>query len=349
MTQYDRGSIDRAELAIRRIVRDGYLKGEPKDRIAMKVRAEIESAVRKQIPALRSVTARSLQAFAKRQYATYVRAFGISPVLVAAVAAFLGGKTAVSDKKSAETVLSRYMSNTSADGVSWETRATGVPMQTYAEKIFKERIRPAWEELMRQTPMDSDDLREISKHKNSLRNRVEMELRYDEHLQQIAEFKERGTKLVVSSVHADCSDRCAPYQGKVYSLDGTSGRTEDGKPYEPLEKATDIYYTTKAGKTYKNGLLGFNCRHYLYEYKPGMVIPHVSEAERKRQNRVTQRQRELERNVRLKRTEEEMYAGIDEKRAKKARAERIAAEREYRRFSERNRRAYYPSRTKTER
>ena len=57
-----------------------------------------------------------------------------------------------------------------------------------------------------------------------------MEVRYEANLQDVAKLKEEGVKLVMASSHADASLRCAPYQGKLYSLDGSSGKTADGKP-----------------------------------------------------------------------------------------------------------------------
>ena len=46
------------------------------------------------------------------------------------------------------------------------------------------------------------------------------------------------TRLVICDTHSDCSERCSRWQGGIYSLDGTEGYTEDGKKYDPLEKAT---------------------------------------------------------------------------------------------------------------
>lgn len=97
-----------------------------------------------------------------------------------------------------------------------------------------------------------------------------------------SDFKSNGVKLVIASAHADCSGRCSKWQGKVYSLDGSYGTTEDGREYQPLENATDVYYTTKAGRTYKNGLLGFNCRHKLHEFN-GQQPQTISKEDRKKE------------------------------------------------------------------
>lgn len=147
----------------------------------------------------------------------------------------------------------------------------------------------------------------------SLRNVAEMQIRYEKHLDDLDLLKSKGTKLVWISTHANCSARCAPYQGKLYSLDGTSGTTPDGVPYEPLEKATDVYYTTKAGVRYKNGLFGFNCRHEMTEYTPGSKPITIPDAVVKRQREIEKTQREFERAIRYERTLYEVSRGLGHK------------------------------------
>ena len=207
-----------------------------------------------------------------------------------------------------------------------------------------QKVNDVYTRLAKNDALDPDDI----SGRNSLRNRAEMEVRYEYHQNEIQSFKDAGTKLVVCSTHADCSDRCFPWQGKVYSLDGTSGKTEDGRSYVPLETATDIYYTTKAGKTYKNGLLGFNCRHKLYEYVPGMGIPKVSRAEQRKENKINTKQRAMEKTVREWRMREELNKGAGNT-AEYLYAQKKASEAyaRYRKFSQENGRAYYPDRVKT--
>lgn len=218
----------------------------------------------------------------------------------------------------------------------------GIPNGVYA-KDYMHKVNDVYRRLAKEDAMDPDDV----SGRNSMRNRAEMEVRNDYHQKQIQDFKDKGVKLVVCSTHADCSDRCYKWQGRVYSLDGTSGTTPDGHKYVPLETATDVYYTTKSGKTYKNGLLGFNCRHGLYEYKEGMGIPKVSKEEQRRESKINQKQREYERRIRELRSEEELQRGagnIAEANILKKKADALYEE--YRRFSIENGRAYYPDRIK---
>ncbi len=217
----------------------------------------------------------------------------------------------------------------------------GVPMQKFSKDYMEKNVKPIFDRMVKQYPKDPGD---ITGH-NSLRNRAEMEVRYNGHLENIEVLKERGNKLVIASSHADCSPRCAKWQGRVYSLDGTYGTAPDGRKYVPLEDATDVLYATKAGKTYKNGLLGFNCRHYLVAYKDGYKFPKPNAKEEKKQYKITQKQRYLERQVRYWRNEAIQNKGVFDEYAQIAKNTAISYNHQYIAYSKANGRAYYPSRT----
>lgn len=282
---------------------------------------------------LKDAAYRSLTSFAQRQYNTYLRAFGIPSVFLLLVTTLANPNKTLNERLRAENILNEQFK-------MYIPR--GVPTQTYAEEYLKEQVKPVLDELSKQQALDPDDI----SGRNTLRNRAEMEVRYNNHIQSIEELRQMGVKLVIASVHADCSQRCSNWQGRVYSLDGSSGLTPDGKQYIPLETATDIYYTTKKGIRYKNGLLGFNCRHYLMPYQSGIKLPIPSASEERKERYITQRQRELERNVRSWRTRALEYKGIDEQSYIYARRKAIQSNKEYIEFSKQHNRAYYPSRTK---
>lgn len=235
-----------------------------------------------------------------------------------------------------------YSNFSTLDAETLKTVAKGVPTGQYP-KTYMKQVNDTLRKIADIQALDADDVT----GRNSLRNRAEMEVRYEYHQNEIADFKKQGAKLVICSTHADCSDRCYPWQGRVYSLDHTTGITADGKRYIPLETATDIYYTTKAGKTYKNGLLGFNCRHRLYKYEDGMQVPYVSAKEQKQEYAITVRQRQMETQIRHYREEYLIYHGTtDEALAQRARKKAIALNKRYIAFSQKNERAYYPDRVK---
>jgi hypothetical protein len=312
-----------------------YLLQTPKRLIDVEISKIIKNALKSiTIPDLASATRRSLIAFYNEQYNTLSRINGSNLLLLLAYM-----KLTDKDNKLVKNMpLERARRIVeSIDNVN----LYGQPMQKYSEEYIKQNVKPVFDRLIKQFPKDPDD---ISGH-NSLRNRAEMEVRYNGHQEQIEELK-KITNLVIASSHADCSDRCRKWQSRVYSLNGTYGTTDDGRKYVPLEVATDVYYTTKVGKVYKNGLLGFNCRHYLTPYKKGYKFPKPSAKEEAKQYKITERQRYLERKVREYRTKALYNRDINKDEYLKFRKKSIDANKEYIKYSRDNNRAYYPSRTK---
>lgn len=217
----------------------------------------------------------------------------------------------------------------------------GSALQKYSKDYFNKDIKPVMERLAKQYPVNENDIA----GRMSLRAKAELEVRYQHNLDMIQGLKDDGHKLVICSTHADASERCAPWQGRVYSLDGTSGTTDDGRKFVPLEVATDIYHTTKKGNVYKNGLLGFNCRHYLVPYKKGYRFPQPSIQEERKQYEITKKQRQLERNVIKWKVEAIEYKGINKEKYEFAKKKAQEWNNAYIEFSKANKRAYYPSRT----
>lgn len=132
----------------------------------------------------------------------------------------------------------------------------------------------------------------------SLRAHIEREVRAEWQQKQIDDVKAKGVDLVWIDTHANCSERCQAFQGKLYSISGGSG-TIDGIKYQSLAVATDRYYTTKAGKTYKNGTLsGFNCRHKIKPYTKGSRPNYIPSEVIDKQRELDLKQREYERTIR---------------------------------------------------
>lgn len=76
---------------------------------------------------------------------------------------------------------------------------------------------------------------------------------------------EYGIDLVEVDAHAGARPLCAPYQGRIYSRNGKSGKAKDGGgneiEYVPIE-------STSVGE--KAGLFGINCGHHPYPFVPGV-------------------------------------------------------------------------------
>lgn len=222
-----------------------------------------------------------------------------------------------------------------------EVITLGSAANKYHRDYFRKDVAPVLRRMLDEVALDPDP-QIAAGQRSSLVRKAELEARYEYHNNQISDFKAKGTKLVIVSEHADCSERCRPWQGRVYSLDGTSGVTDDGRKYVPLETATNI--RTKNGKWY-NGLFGFGCRHYMVEYKPGYKFPKVSAETERKQYEITQKQRAYERKIRSWRERRDMYRGVYPEEYEKAKRKIKAWEAEYRAFTVKNQRVYHTSRT----
>ena len=178
----------------------------------------------------------------------------------------------------------------------------------------------------------------------SLRSLVEMSIRQDFHANQMENYKQEQVELVAISTHADCSERCQPYQGKVFSLNKKYG-TINGQQYEPIENATEIFVKTKNGRTWKNGLFGFNCRHRMIKYVEGELPPmDYSKDEIAKERDISNKQRGYERLIYKERLKSVLYSGLDDERASNARKHATELMGEYKAYSEQNNHAYYPAR-----
>lgn len=332
--------LEEAETKIREIVKNDYFLSIPKAQTNEKVKNII-------ISALKHITNKELYESAKKSLANfynlqYMEIRKITPVKLASYVALMslqgkqikGVKTAILPINPTKQEARLFLEDHGVNPVN----LYGNALQKYSKDYFDKDIKPVFERLINEYPKDYDGY--------SLRGKAELEVRYQHNLDMVQNLKDEGHKLVLCSTHADCSERCAPWQGRVYSLDGTSGITTDGRKYVPLEEATDQYYTTKKGKRYKNGLLGFNCRHYLVPYSKGFYFPKPNIQEERKQYEITKKQRALERNVIKWKKEAITYKGINDDKYKFAKNKATEWNNLYIEYSKSNNRAYYPSRTK---
>lgn len=331
-----------AQTDIKTAVKNGVLAAKSSAEIKKKLGDIIDRAVsRISSPTLKRDARISLMRFANKAYTEFTASLSTIPYNLLPYVMVLMRAITAKETQGAYYVPANANERKAAERLYYMVNNKGIPLQEF-QKVYIGRVKTALNGMAQVQSLDPNDFT----GRNSLRNLAEMQVRYERHQAEIKGFKDRKVKLVVCSAHADCSDRCAEWQGRVYSIDGTEGYTEDGRHYVPLERATDVYYTTKAGRTYKNGLLGFNCRHKLYEYKEGMAIPRLSAEDRKREYAITLKQREMERGIieARERALENKGADIAEyRRWRKIAQERNAA---YTQFSKDNHRAFYPDRVR---
>lgn len=172
----------------------------------------------------------------------------------------------------------------------------------------------------------------------SLYGNAELTYRFEKQQEMLGELRAK-TNLVIASSHADCSLRCSPWQGRVYSLDGTSGTTNDGRKYVPLETATNATFNGR-----KNGLLGYNCRHTLTAYADGRKEVFVTKAEQNKEREITAIQRAYERQIREAKENALVFRGLDDEKAREyGKKARVITE-QYKQFCDKNSRVVYRSR-----
>ncbi len=216
-------------------------------------------------------------------------------------------------------------------------RNMGQPLNRYMQD-YMELVNETSSFLARDRAKDEGGL--------SLRLSSEIYVRNKWQEDNLQRLKSSGKRLVWISSHANCSERCQAFQGRLYSLDGTTGRTKDGHSFVPLEAATERYETTKTGKRWKNGTLtGFNCRHYTIDYEENGVTPLTYDDRTvERARAIEMKQRELERKVFHEREQYYSYKNTDKKKAVYYYHKAAESRRQYFDFCIKHDVAYYPSR-----
>ena len=118
---------------------------------------------------------------------------------------------------------------------------------------------------------------------------------------QNARCDEYNIQLIEVSSHMGARPLCAPYQGRIFSRDGSKGVTTDGA-------GGKIYYTPLSETSYGQpaGLFGINCWHVQYPFVPGInfqrYFPYPKE-ENDRRYMQFQQQRAMERGIRAAKRE----------------------------------------------
>lgn len=185
------------------------------------------------------------------------------------------------------------------------------------------------------------------KRRVSLYAKAEREIRYDQQLKMIAEARASGNPLQWISSHADCSKRCAPWQGKLVHLSAPAinsrfetGLTVDGYTVYSFEALTSK--KDERGHT-NNVIVGYNCRHFLIPYRPGSHPPaRYREETIKTERAVTARQRRMEKTIRQLKYQYEMLKDVDPEEAKRIFRRRRELRKEYIEYSKAHNAAFYP-------
>lgn len=116
--------------------------------------------------------------------------------------------------------------------------------------------------------------------------------------------KEYGVNYIEVSAHVGARPRCEPYQGQIYY---------DGAGSDPLGR-----YPEFSGTSYGEaaGLFGVNCGHFRYPYIPGYSVQTFfpyNKSENDKAYQLSQRQRKLERDVRMIKRERAILTAAGDK------------------------------------
>lgn len=291
--------------------------------------------------AIRSMAYSSLTKYASRVYMQALSIYGNKEDAIYLLYMFEKSGVEIPDKVKAsisslpsKNVLQRQISSVNSGDLAYNRAVANDIYSKEYEKTVIERTNQLLDGVAKV------DYSEYS----SLRASVERQIRWEYHEKQFDKLRNSGENLVWIDSHVNCSGRCEPWQGKLYSLDHTAGKI-DGISYQPIGNATDIYYTTKTGKTYKNGCLsGFNCRHKTVVYSKGFRPQAIPESVTKKQYAIDKRMRELEREVRKYEVRALGYKGENKEMYKASVVLRNAWIKKYEDFARKNNVATYPSR-----
>ena len=234
-----------AQVAIKEIIVESYTNGLPKSTVELQIAGIIDSTVFNLPKSIQAEARKALAQNAQKWHSTYMPQMRHHDAEIQAKANAQHNHLITPKHEKADTGLQVYNKTYTVrtdDAAMLKVQGTGTPIKSPALDKFRplltkdtnglaiiddyqKKVRTAVKELAD----DPAGLTRIDKngkpYKINLRNFAEMRVRYTENLKDVAELKSKGTKLVWTSSHQDASPRCAPWQGRLYSLDGTSGKS----------------------------------------------------------------------------------------------------------------------------
>ena len=331
--------IEDLQTDIKLVIRDDVLADRSFNQTHKHVTELIQTAVRElESKELKALVQRSFPLFASKVYVKTVTLFGTrtTALFLLTYASSRGERLPPKLQTQLETRTQiKPINRPIKDVPAIYNRA--VPNEVYNKEYEREVIQ-------RMKDLATMPAKEDYSEYSSVRASAERQVRWEWHEKQLADLQDKGVDLVWIDSHANCSARCQPWQGKLYSISGKSGEI-DGVKYQPLSNATDIYYTTKTGKTWKNGCIsGFGCRHRLIEYKQGFRPETIPADVVEKERTIDKTQRGMERKIRSYEAKALYYKGTIPKLYKHYRSLAKTATNEYIDYSHKNNVAYYPSR-----
>lgn len=148
--------------------------------------------------------------------------------------------------------------------------------------------------------------------RKSLRNMAEIETRAGLIVEDVErQGLKKNKDYVCASSHANCSERCSWWQGKIFLLDidvstRTFGQYDGKQPEQDIIDHIDGRPVYSLKQACENGFLSYNCQHRLVKYYKGINPPQYDPVKINKERSVTARQRELENRIRKYKLREEI-------------------------------------------
>lgn len=190
---------------------------------------------------------------------------------------------------------------------------------------------------------------EPGKRSISVFAKAELDLRQEEQEKRLKALLDKGITLCWLSSHADCSERCAPWQGKLVDIRHRSSRPSFRLYKEGIHQVYSLPSIMDQVDRYgyKNNIInGFNCRHHLIPYARGSKPPRkFTGAEIKMEREATARLRAREREIRSLKRQALLYNVYDKDMARRCQVLAESKEKEARAFAKNTGQTWHAYRT----
>ena len=185
---------------------------------------------------------------------------------------------------------------------------------------YTDRIKETLNQINERLADETMTLTGKDGRKLSVRNLAEIETRYNMITEDLKRNGIEVSDFVIASSHADASERCSWWQGKIFIVDlevnsRPMGQYKGFKPHQDILGYIDgkPYYSLL--QACNNGFLSYNCQHRLIKYYKGANPPEYDFISVKRKRNLTAIQRNMENTVRkFKRREVLSNPGVTIKR-----------------------------------
>ena len=140
-------------------------------------------------------------------------------------------------------------------------------------------------------------------------------------------YRTAGVELVRASWHPASAPQCFPYQNQLLAITGDAGTRVMTDP--ATGETITVHVKERLDKAIANGYHHPNCKHRDSAYTPGdptPTVPQASEEENARQYEASQRQRQIERNIRKWKKREAVALDDSEARSAKSKVRQWQAE-----------------------